>query len=109
MNLRPISTDRWAAWHLIAGLLIVCLGVAVTFEAWADIYRIASIDEEYSHIFLVPIVAAYLVWVRRARLRFCTPAGTMVGPFVALAGWGLSAYGFYHNVQSFWHAGAVIA
>jgi exosortase len=94
---------------VIAGVLMVALGVAVTFDAWADIYHIASIDEEYSHIFLVPIVAAYLVWVRRVRFRFCTPTGTMIGPVLAAAGWGISAYGFYHNVQAFWHAGAVLA
>jgi exosortase len=54
-------------------------------------------------------VAAYLVWVRRVRFRFCTPTGTMIGPVLAAAGWGISAYGFYHNVQAFWHAGAVLA
>lgn len=108
MNMRPLN-DRWSAWHVIAGVLMVALGVAVTFDAWADIYHIASIDEEYSHIFLVPIVAAYLVWVRRVRFRFCTPTGTMIGPVLAAAGWGISAYGFYHNVQAFWHAGAVLA
>jgi exosortase len=102
-------TERWSAWHAVAAMLMVSLGVAVTFDAWADIYRLASVDEEYSHIFLVPVVAAYLVWVRRVRLRFCTPSGVMVGPLVAAAGWGLSAYGFYHNIQSFWHAGAVMA
>jgi exosortase len=96
-------------WHVVAAVAMVAVGVAVTFDAWADIYHIASIDEEYSHIFLVPIVAAYLVWVRRVRFRFCTPTGTMIGPVLAAAGWGISAYGFYHNVQAFWHAGAVLA
>lgn len=108
MNSRTIN-QRWSVWHVIAAAVMVGLGVAVTFDAWADIYRIASIDEEYSHIFLVPVVAAYLVWVRRVRFRFCTPTGTMAGPVLAVAGWGLSAYGFYHNIQSCWHAGAVLA
>lgn len=103
-----VHTDRWSAWHLVAGVLMAALGVAVTFDAWADIYHIASIDEEYSHIFLVPIVAAYLVWVRRVRFRFCTPTGTMAGPVLAAGGWLLSSYGFYNGVQSFWHAGAVL-
>jgi exosortase len=108
MNLFCSQNDRWCAWHVIAGLIMVSLGVAVTFDAWADIYHIASIDEEYSHIFLVPIVALYLVWVRRVRFRFCTPTGTLVGPVVALLGWATSAFGFYHNIQSLWHAGAVL-
>ena len=62
-----------------AGLVLVALGVLVTFDAWADIIRIALRDEESSHIFLVPIVAGWLVWIRRVRWRQCRLGGTVLG------------------------------
>ncbi len=79
-----------------------------TRNAWADIYHIASVDEEYSHIFLVPAVALWMVWVRRMRFRHCSASGAMLGPVVVLAGWLIGSYGFYHGIQFFWHGGAVI-
>lgn len=108
MTLRPLRTDRWTAWHGIAAVAMACLGVVVTREAWVDIARIAWNDDEYSHVFLVPFVAAWMVWVRRMRVRHCKPIGTLFGPFIALAGWGIAAYGFYHRHQSLWHLGSVM-
>jgi exosortase len=108
MKPRSLLTERWTLWHAAGAILMALLGVLITHEAWHDIYNIASVDEEYSHIFLVPLVAAYLVWVRRVRFRFCTPTGTLLGPLIAGLGWLMSSYGFYHNIQSFWHVGAVL-
>ena len=108
MTLRPLRTDRWTAWHALAALAMAAVGVLVTWEAWADIAEIAWKDEEYSHIFLVPLVGAWMVWVRRMRLRHCKPIGTLFGPLIAAAGWFISSYGFYHQYQSLWHLGAVL-
>ena len=58
-------TDRLTGLHLIAALGMAALGVLSTLDAWKDIYTIARNDEEYSHIFLVPIVAIWMIWVRR--------------------------------------------
>jgi len=99
---------RWTIWHAVAAVILAALAILVSLDVWTDIYHIASVDEEYSHIFLVPIVAAYLIWVRRVRLRFCAPRGRAVGPLFVAGGWLLSSYGFYHGIQSFWHAGAVL-
>mgnify|MGYP006215326069 CR=1 FL=1 len=38
-----------------------------TLSAWADMLHIAVVDEEASHFFLVPFVAAWLVWVKSGR------------------------------------------
>jgi len=108
MTMGPLGTERWTRWQVIAAIAMAMLGVAACMDVWLDIYHIASVDEEYSHIFLVPIVAAYLIWVRRSRLRFCAPRGRAIGPVFVLVGWLMSSYGFYHGVQSFWHAGAVL-
>ena len=108
MNLHSIRTDRWTPWHALAAALMAALGVAATYPAWADMYLIAYNDEEYSHIFLVPLVALWMVWVRRLRFRHCRTTGTGVGLFVAGAGWAISSYGFYHGHQSLWHGGSVL-
>ena len=105
---KRFRTDRLTRWHALAALVMALLGVAATYPAWADIYHIAHVDEEYSHIFIVPLVALYLVWVRRARLRHLRPSGMLIGPLVVLLGGTLSLVGFYQNVESFWHAGAVV-
>jgi len=87
---------------------MAALGVAATFPAWADIFDIAYKDEEYSHIFLVPLVALWMVWVRRMRFRYCRVTGTGIGLLAAASGWAISSYGYHHGYQSLWHGGAVM-
>lgn len=108
MTLRPLRTDRWTTWHGVAACAMALLGILATREAWADIIEIAWKDEEYSHIFLVPLVAGWMVWVRRMRLRHCKPIGTLLGPILAAAGWAIASYGFYHGYQSLFHGGSVL-
>ncbi len=105
---RTWRTDRLTGWHLAAALSVAALGVAATFGAWKDIYTIAKNDEEYSHIFLVPIVAIWMIWVRRMRFRHCKPSATIVGPLIVAIGWYAGWYGFKHAIQALWHGGAVL-
>jgi exosortase len=95
MTIQSINGERWKPWHFVAAVALAALGVWVTFDAWADIFRIAANDEEYSHIFIVPVVAGWLIWVRRARLRHCRPSFTILGPILVAIGWMCSYYGFY--------------
>jgi exosortase len=108
VNLKRLTNVGWAPWHALAAVLMGVAGVLATRQAWADIYFIASKDEEASHILLVPIVAAWMFWVRRARLRYCAPRGQMIGPPIVAIGWLLSMSGFHNNVQALWHGGAVL-
>jgi exosortase len=103
-----IRSDRWTGWHLLAATVMGGLAVLATLDAWSDIYLIAHKNEEYSHIFLVPFVAAAMIFVRRARFRYCKPTGTAIGFVIAAIGWAVHVFGFYHNFQSLWHAGAVL-
>lgn len=105
---KTLRTDRLSAWHAVAALVMAALGVLVTFDAWGDIFRRAYNDEEYSHIFIVPVVALWMVWVRRMRFRHCRPSGTMLGPILVLLGWLVSSYGFDNRHQSLWHGGSLI-
>lgn len=101
-------TPKWSTWHAAGALIMFGIAALVTREAWIDIYHIASRDEESSHIFLVPVVAAWIVWVRRVRFRRCPPSGTILGPLVMAGGWFFHWYGYNHAVQSFWHGGALL-
>lgn len=100
--------SRWNKWHLIGAAVMGALGVAATWDAWTDIYHLAANDEEYSHIFLVPLVVLCLIWVRRARFRFCQPSARWMAPIILVIAWCLSLFGFYHNIESMWHLGAVL-
>ncbi len=103
-----LRKQGWTAWHPLGAVLAAAAGVYVTLDAWSDMFTIATVDDEQSHVFLVPIVAAWMVWVRRARLMRCPPGGYIVGPAFLAAGWALGAYGYRNGVESFWHGGAVL-
>jgi len=104
----PARTNRWTRWHAGAASLMAGLAVLATLDAWRDIYHLAVKDEEYSHIFLVPVVAICMVWVRRHRFRYCKPSGTALGFIFAVIGWAMTTFGFYSGTQSLWHGGAVL-
>lgn len=104
---RFFARNGWSVWHGVGALVLMAVAALLTRHAWADILRIATDREESSHIFLVPVVFAWLVWVRRERLRYCYPIGQALGPIMIAVGWLISWYGYYNAVLAFWHAGAV--
>jgi exosortase len=109
MLFKPLNSDRLTGWHLMLAAVLCAIGVYVCREAWTEIFvEYARRDEEHSHIFIVPFVAAWMVWVRRMRFRHCRPSGTILGPAIVLAGWWLSWYGFHRQTTSFFHGGAVL-
>jgi exosortase len=105
---KTFRTDRLTRWHVLAALVMGAIGVAATYEAWHDIYTLASKDEEYSHIFLVPLVVVGMIWFRRMRMRHCKPSGAIFGVLLVVLGWIAFDYGFYHAKQALWHLGAVV-
>lgn len=105
---RKWRRNGWSAWHLWGAMALLALGIAATSDAWSDMLQIAMGDEESSHMWLVPIIIAWLVWVRRRRLRYCRPAGQWIGPVVAALGWMLYSYGNSHSYHTFWHGGAIL-
>lgn len=107
---RPLRAPSVFNSRSLLGLWVLLLAAVIwlTRDAWADIIGIAVSDEEQSHILLVPIVAGWMAWIRRLRLRHLRPSGTLVGPATILIGWAMSYIGFYYAVQSAWHAGAIV-
>src|SRR3954471_12465666 len=105
---QAFRTDRLTKWHVVVALVMGALGVAATWDAWHDIYTLATKDEEYSHIFLVPFVALGMIWYRRMRMRHCKPSGAIFGVLLVAVGWAMFDYGFYYARQAAWHLGAVV-
>ena len=108
MTNRLLRPDRWTWSHVIAALVMAGVGIAVTWSSWAEIYHIATTDEEADHILLVPLVAMWMLWARRVRFRYCRPTFTLLGPMIVVVGWIIRSYGFYKSVGTFREAGAVL-
>jgi exosortase len=106
--MRTVGYSKWEVWHFLGAFALGAIAIAVCWQAWKDIHDIAQLDEEQSHIFLVPVVAVWMVWARRKRLRNCPPGGTFVGPIIAAVGAAASVIGYDHAIQSLWHLGAVL-
>lgn len=97
-----ISPRGWAT------LALAAAGVFALRTAWAEMYRLASTDEESSHIWLVPFLVGWLVWIRRDRLARATPQSSLAGPVLVAIGWALAHWGYNGPRQSPFHLGAVL-
>ena len=62
LSRRTLARNGWRLDHIIAAVALTAAGFALTWQAWADLARIALKDEEASHILLVPVIVAWLVW-----------------------------------------------
>lgn len=105
---RTARRNGWRVGHLIGVMAMTALGVAVTSDAWIDIYHLVIRDIGFHHIYLVPFAVLLLIWARRGRLRLCRPAGVAIGPCFIAAGWALSSMGYHNAIESFWHFGSLL-
>jgi exosortase len=99
---------RWTVWHVLGALALVGATVFAGWDAWRDIWNYGVHDEESSQIMLVPIVVAWIVWVRREALRDCRPVGRLPGLLMVGLGWFLMSMGNRHRIPSAWQGGAVM-
>lgn len=104
----PRTTWRWSTgeWIAISGLL--GLAVLATLDAWREMAWMAMNSEEQSHIILVPIIAGWLAWIRRERLRKCPRDGRIVGVLLVVVGWVMNMVGDLNMISSMWHLSAVL-
>jgi len=106
--MKPIRRRNWTIRDWMLLLLTLGVGCWAHRQPLADIVDIGLRDSEQSHIFLAPIIAAWLVWLRRSRIRYIQYSPSLLGPAIALGGWILSWWGFHAGMQVAWHAGAVL-
>ncbi len=83
-----LGRSGWAALLVMALLLGLIFrdGLAYLFQLWGA-------KEEYGYAYLVPLVAAFLVWQKRDVLERMSFPGSWSGPFVVLIGLALFAIG----------------
>ncbi len=109
MTERHEHRKQWTVWHLVAAVLAIAAGVFATRNAWGDMFHIAMVDDESSHVLLVPIAVAWLVWVRKGRIRQCQPSRSLIGTALIGGGWFMWDLGYRGGeLQSFFHFGAVL-
>lgn len=94
--------------YIVLGALLA-LAIWVNRQPLIDIIAIGIRDPEQSHIFLAPVVAAWLLWLRRTRLRSVLVQPSIVGPMIVAGAWMMSWWGFEQGVQAAWHAGALLS
>jgi hypothetical protein len=108
MNQELSPRKSWTIWHLIGALALVGAAVFAGWDAWRDIWNYGVHDEESSQIMLVPVVVAWILWVRRESLRACQPTGRIPGVLMVGLGWFLMSLGNRHHIPSAWQGGAVM-
>ncbi len=102
--------DRIAyAWRTPICVLVAAVVVlaAVTAREWGEMfYQWWNIDT-YNHILLVPLIAAWLIWLKTDELAKLTPRPWSAGLVLVIAGLGLWLVGRVTGVNLLAHAGAV--
>lgn len=98
----PRSTYRPRA------LLIVICAVIAHLHVWEDIFAIAMRDPEASHILLVPVVFAYLVWNRRDDLFEGGLHGCAWGYVLILLSILMHVYCVHAEIVLGWHLSAIL-
>lgn len=101
-----LSGWRTADWVLLGCLTV--LAVVATWSTWAEIFIQAVRSEEDSHILMALPIAAWLVWLRRGRLRMCRPEWTLVGPGLIMVGAVLERIGIVQAIEVFRHGAALL-
>lgn len=102
------SRYGWESRHVILLILLLVAAVYAGREQWRDIWMIASVDEESSHIFLVIPIAIWLIWIRRVRFRRCPPRASWFGVLTVFVGYLLAEFSYRTAFQAGWHGGAVL-
>lgn len=104
---RTLARNGWRRHHLTGAIGIVGLGVWSTYSTFEHLWRTSVAHGEALHLFLLPLVLFWLVWVRRQRFRMCKPGGNWVGPPLVLLGW-MMMFGHRYDIVPMAHFGAIL-
>jgi exosortase len=104
---RAMHANGWTIWHGVALAVLIPIGVLLTRDGWADLLWLAFNDEESSHVMIIPLVLAWVFWVRRHRLAQVTPRFSLLAPLLLLLGWGAYEYMYYEAMRASGHIAAI--
>ncbi len=84
----PESSSRLPLW----GIALLGIGIAVLYrDVVPELVRAWGTDDNYSHGYLIPPIALYLIWERRHKW-FAAPTGSsLFGLVVVIASLGFPA------------------
>lgn len=104
-----LARNGWKASDAVRLLLVLCACMVATWPAWLEMFSAATRHGDAQPGLMVLPVMAWLIWVRRARLRFLKPGRYEIGWAVLIAGAQFFYMGLYiYELRSAWHLGAVL-
>lgn len=86
---------RWNAGPILGGVLIGVLLVAVYYQVLEKLVMDWWLLPDFSHGFLVPIFAAYMVWTKRKALQAIRPSPSWGGVSIVAAGLAMLFLGIF--------------
>ena len=89
-------------------ILLGALNLLVFRDPMRDILRTAMERPEGLYVLMVPLLAAYLAWLRQSRLGRYEVRRSFAGPVLIAGGWLLFVVGAFYDVVLFWHLGGVV-
>lgn len=92
----------------MSAVTILLAATTVTWRGWAEIIELGVTRPVAGHVFLVPVVAVWLTWVRRKRMLLCRPSGSFPGIIIAVIGAAAFVYGDKRVYPWLFHLGAVL-
>jgi len=102
--LPPASRWVMSRWVMYALLAVATIAAVVPFAGMlGGLYSIWSLDPEYSHGIVIPLLSASLIWRRRHELRELPFTGSWMGLLLIAAGLALRFVGVATTMQSFEH------
>ena len=105
---RRLAKNGWTVWHVLSSAVMLTAAAAVTWRGWAQILELGLTRAVAGHIFLVPVVATWLFWVRRKRMLLCRPSGSLPGLLIAGLGAMAYVYGDRRGPETLFQLGAVL-
>lgn len=103
---RTLARAGWTGWRICGAGAVVALGAVVTAAAWVQLADLTLSVRGAAYVPLILMLADWLAWVRRQRLRACRPGGTLLGPLLVLAAWVIYRIGIAYGDPMLLHLGA---
>jgi exosortase len=88
--------------------LVVAAFVGAFWHSFRHLWNVWQTNEDYSAGQLVPLAAAYMIWIKRDALRNCSLRADVSGVMVSIVGIALNAAGLYYLFASLANIGLVI-
>jgi exosortase D (VPLPA-CTERM-specific) len=103
------SVPRESPWTVYLLLAVTATAAVLPFAGMlSGLYSIWSLQPEYSHGILIPVVSAFLIWRRREELRELPFTGSWTGLLLVVAGLALRFLGVSTTMQSLEHYGFLL-